>query len=91
MSCVANSSYSFRKWLGAILLLIEVFTASATIYGFSAFFNVLAQHNIYEHYCKLIEVRNSTSKPMDCAEQMKQYQVNRRISIYFVTDNLSDV
>ena len=76
MSSRSNSNHSFRKWFGAMLILLEVFTSSSTIYGFSALFSILAQQGVYQHHCNRKEEADSTNvPPMDCAGQTKQYQV----------------
>ena len=76
MSSKLNSNHSFRKWFGAMLILLEVFTSSANIYGFSAFFSILAQQGVYQNYCNPKEEADSMSAPsMDCVGQTKHYEV----------------
>ncbi|CAF3963682.1 unnamed protein product [Rotaria sp. Silwood2] len=62
----------YRKWFGAIWLLIELNITSANIFGFPALFGVLPKYGIFAGYCHSVEAMNSTEQ--DCSGRTQQYQ-----------------
>ena len=81
MTTVSEATYSTRKWIGVVFIFMELFTSSATIYGFSALYNVLANNNIYQSECisKTEENSNKTVQTI-CRDQSRQYEVNTKNS-----------
>ncbi|CAF1326308.1 unnamed protein product [Adineta ricciae] len=75
MTTVPKATYSTRKWIGVVFIFIELFTASATIYGFSALYNVLANNNIYRSEC-ILKTEENSNKTLQtiCRDQSRQYE-----------------
>ena len=72
-----------QKWIGVICLLIEVNLIGGNIFGFSALYSVLEDHEIFAMNCNQTIATNSTSvKTTSCDSQTHEYEVHHEHSIY---------